>query len=235
MITLNLLPEVKLEYLRTRRLKAKVIGSAVLVTMIAIGLVILVAGWVYGAQALQKSYLTGEIEKNAKALKAIPDIEKYLTIQNQLANLSTLHADKNDFSRLLTFLPTLNPAAPRNVTLTNIELKSTDELNSLQFQGEAKDYTGLNTFRDTLANATLKYDGKTEKLFTNVTISSSALEQGQGGTPVVTFNIDTTYNASAFLSSIKTPQVEVPQLNTTQSAQAAPDVFGQSSVQRGNQ
>lgn len=235
MITLNLLPEVKLEYLRTRRLKAKVIGSAILATMVAIGLVVLVAGWVYGAQTFHKSRLTDEIKKNAMALKAIPDIEKYLTIQNQLANLSTLHEGKNDYSRLLTFLPALNPAAPRNVTLTNIELKSTDEISSLLFQGEAKDYTGLNTFRDTLANATIKYDGKTEKLFTAVIITSSALEQGQGGAPVVTFSIDTTYNASVFLSSVKSPQIEVPQLNTTQSAQAAPDVFGKSSVERGSE
>lgn len=235
MISLNLLPDVKIEYLRTRRLQARVISGAILATIIALGLVVLMAVWVYGAQTLQKTYLTSEIKKHNNELQAIPDIDKYLTIQNQLANLTTLHEGKNDFSRLLTFLPLLNPSAPRNVTLTNVSLKTDDVGNLLTLQGETKDYTGLNTFRDTLLNATLTYDTVSEKLFESVVITSSSLEIGQAGEGVVTFNIDTTYNPNAFLSSVKNPSVSVPKLNTTQSVQSAPNVFGQSSVQKENQ
>lgn len=235
MITLNLLPDVKLEYLRTKRVQARVISIATLVTGSVLGLVILVAIWVYGGQALQKQYLTGEIVKHGNELKSIPDINKYLTIQNQLANLTALHQNKNDFSRLLTFLPILNPAPPNNVTLTSVELATSDTGNTLVFQGEVKDYTGLNTFRDTLRNAEVKYDGQTEKLFETVTVSTSSLELSDKGQAVVVFKIDTIYNPNVFIFSTKNPIVSVPQLNTTQSAQAAPDVFGKSSTQKDQQ
>lgn len=233
MITLNLLPDVKIEYLRTRQVKAKVISIATLVTIAAVGLVALVAGWVYGGQAIQKIYLSGEIKKHNAELRALPDIDKYLTIQNQLSKLTALHDGKNDFSRLLAFLPLLNPAAPYNVTLTNVDLTSSVDIgSSLTFQGEIKDYTGLNTFRDTLINANVRYDGKTEKLFETVAVTSSSLEQGANGQMLVVFNISTTYNQNAFIYGAKDVSVIVPQITTTQSTQATPDVFGKSSVQK---
>lgn len=240
MISLNLLPDVKLEYLQTQRTKAKVISVAVMVTAIAIGLVILVSGWVYGAQTLQKGYLTGEIKKHDKELKELPDINKYLTLQNQLAHITQLHEGKSDFSRLMGYLPQLTPAGTQTVSLTSIELKSGDETgNTLVFQGEAKDYTALNTFRDTLMNAKLSYlqedEKQSEKLFETVAVTSSSLESGLNGARVVTFTVDTTYNVNAFLASIKKPEVSVPSITTTQSAQGAPAVFSQSTVQRGAQ
>lgn len=237
MIRLNLLPDVKLEYLRTKRVQAQVISIATLITLGAVGLVALLALWVYGGQTLQKAYLTGEIKKHGNELKAIPDIDKYLTIQNQLANVTALHDGKNDYSRLMAYLPILNPSAPNSVTLTNIELGS-DELtgNTLAIQGEVKDYTALATFRDTLLNAQLAYEGGTdEKLFESVMVANSSLELSTKGTQVVVFRIDTTYNPNAFISSVKQPLVTVPIKTTTQSAQSSPDVFGKSTIQKEEQ
>lgn len=230
MITLNLLPEVKLEYLRTRRIQARVISIAIIATIVAVGLVAVAASWVYIGQTVQKAYYTGEIKKNAATLKAIPDVDKYLTIQNQLSQLSSLHANKVDLSRLLDYLKKLNPAAPRNITLTSAELLTGDAGNTVTFQGEAKDYTGLNTFRDTLMNASIKTGDQSEKLFESVTVTASSLQAGSKGQAVVSFNISTTYNPNAFLASVKIQDLVVPTLNTTQSAQAAPDVFGKSST-----
>ena len=230
MITLNLLPDIKLEYLKTRRTQARVVSTAILVTAAVIGLVVLVAIWVYGVQAVQKSYLTGEIEKNGKELKQLPEIDKYLTLQNQLGKLTALHEGKNDFSRLLTYLPALNPAPPNNVTFTSVEAGTTELGNALSFRGETSNYTALNTFRDTLINATLKHEGTSEKLFDSVVVSSSSLELGATGGVLVVFSIDTTYNPNAFLSSVKDPVVSVPQITTTPSTQAAPNAFRQSSV-----
>lgn len=233
MIRLNLLPDVKLEYLHTKRVQARVISIATIVTLSVAALVVLLALWVFGGQTIQKAYLTDQIKKNGDKLKSIPDIEKYLTVQNQLANITALHEGKNDLSRLLDFLPTLNPSPPNNVTLLNVELSSDDLGKTLAIQGEVKDYTGLTTFRDTLLNAQLELDKTTkEKLFESVIVSSSALEQSSKGGAVVSFRIETVYNPNAFLNSVKNPTVSVPIKTTTQSAQSSPSVFGQSSVQR---
>lgn len=237
MIKLNLLPDVKIEYLKTKRTQAQVISIATIVSIAMIALVVVLALWVYGGQTLQKDYLTGQIQKNAAELKSVPDVDKYLTIQNQLAHITALHDNKSDFSRLMTYLPSLNPVQPNNVTITTVELSSTEDgVRILSLQGEGKDYTALSTFRDTLVNAVLKYSDEEDKvveerLFEAVTVVSSGLEKSSKGGSVVVFKIDTTYNPNAFLSSVKDPSVSVPTKTTTQSAQASPNVFGKSSTE----
>lgn len=235
MITLNLLPDVKLEYLRSRRLQARVMAIASIVTLAAVGLVVVAALWVYGGQAVQKKVLEDEITKRTNELKGVAEINEYLTIQNQLTHLTDLHNGKNDFSRLLTFLPALNPAVPNNVTLSVIEMKVEDvDENSLTLQGEARDYTGLNTFRDTLKNAVFTYEGNDDKqaLFEEVSVASSSLERSRNGGAVVSFKIETTYNPDAFRFENKSVRVSVPTKNTTQSVQAAPEVFKESTVEQ---
>lgn len=236
MITLNLLPDVKIEYLRTKRLQVKVMTIASITTMVAVALVVVAAIGVYGGQALQKKLLEDEIAKRTQELKSLPEINEYLTVQNQLIHLGDLHENKNDFSRLLTFLPALNPSRPHNVTLTNIEMEVEDE-NYLLLQGEVSDYTGLNTFRDTLRNATFTYEGNDEPqpLFEEVVVESSSLEQSRNGGSVVTFRIETLFNLDAFLFQNKVVKVKVPNINTTQSVQAAPDVFGEGSTDNGGE
>lgn len=235
MIQLNLLPDVKLEYLKTKRAHARVIGLASIVTIAAMGLVVLLAVWVYGGQALHKSILTSQIQKNESKLKSVPDVDKYLTIQNQLKHLTALHEGKNDFSRLMQFLPVLTPTAPHDVKFSNVEITADGDLgNTLVFQGETKDYTGLSTFRDTLTNAKLTAEGGVEeKLFESVVVASSSIDQSSGGGAVVSFRIETVYNPNAFMASVKNPKVTVPAMTTTQSANASPDVFSQSSVNGG--
>jgi len=230
MITLNLLPDVKREYLRTRRLQAKVMAIATLVSIGAIALVVLLAVWVYGGQTVYKNFLTGEIDKHSKELKNVGEIDKYLTLQNQLKYLTELHDNKMDFSRLMTFLPAMNPAVPNNVRLTKVEVAADEALgeNTLVLQGEVANYTALNTFRDTLRNAELTYEGLDQptKLFDSVDVTTSSLERSQKGGTMVVFKIETTYNPDAFLFSTKKPAVSVPSMSTTQSVQNAPNVFG---------
>ncbi len=235
MIRLNLIPDVKLEYLRIKRTHKRVMGIATIVTLGAVGLTVLLAVWVYGGQVIHKGYLTTQIQNNEKKLKAVPDINKYLTLQNQLASLTTLHAGKSDYSRLLQYLPILTPAAPHDVKFSQIELSTNAELgNKLIFQGETKDYTGLSTFRDTLVNAQLKADdGLNEKLFESVTVVSSAIAQSAKDGSVVSFRIETIYNPNSFVASVRNPTVTVPSKITTQSAQASPNVFRESSVEGG--
>lgn len=236
MITINLLPDVKQEFLRAKRTRGQVIGIATLVSIAMLGLVVLLAFWVYVGQALQINYYTTQIKQNGNKMVAIPELDKYLTLQNQLDNLDELHSSKSDFSRLMTYLPKLNPAAPNNVTLSDIEIKTSDEGNQLMMKGETKDYTALNIFRDTLKTAQLRYTDDenklvTEQLFETVAVTTSALDKAQDGKSVVSFEIQIAYNPNAFLFSVKKPEVVVKDKDTTASVVASPDVFGKSTKQ----
>ena len=231
MIRLNLLPDIKRDYIRARRAEARVITLATLVSIAAIAGIVVLAIWVYGAQSLQKSLLNSSIEKKMVELKSKKDINKYVTIQNQLSQIDTLHDKKVILSRLFDITSKLNPKAPNNVTVSNLNIDTAAF--TMQFEGRTSSYTGLETFRDTLKNAKLSYraegqtEQQTEPLFSAVIVESPSISKD----PVtqatyVTFKISATYNPAAFANSTEAFLVSVPTIETTQSKQDAPDVFG---------
>ncbi len=238
MIRLNLLPDIKREYLKARRAQAQVIGWAILLSMIAIGLTVALALWVYVAQNLHKTLLTNSINDKQAELIKITDIDKYVTIQNQLANLSSLHDGKNDFSRLFSILPILNPKAPNNVSLTSVDVD--DETHTIIFQGEAADFSGLVTFRDIMENAQAEYrvtseanETTKEPLFSELTILEQTMSKTSDGLRVVGFKISAVYNQAAFLHSSRDVNVTIPKLETTPSKQDSPNLFAESTAAEG--
>lgn len=230
MIRLNMLPEVKREYIRARKLQAKVISIAILASIVAGGLILLLTLWVYGAQTLQKNGLTDSINKNMKSLKAVKDIDKYVAIQNQLANIDSLHDSKSVYSRLFTVLPKLNPAAPNSVRLNSFGIDGPTK--TATFEGQTASFTALQTFRDTLQNAKLSYrlpdteeNAEPENLFSSVVIDTQSIARGSKGEVVVSFKIIAVHNDFLFQRGVTVNDVLVPNKETTQSTVDAPSVF----------
>lgn len=240
MIHFNLLPDVKRDFLKAKRDQAKVISISILSVLIVGGLTVLLAVWVYAVQAIHINLLTQNIKDHVTEIESIADVNKYVTLQNQLANLSKLHNDKNDFSRLLAMLPTLNPKSPNNVALSSLTL-STEET-TIMLEGQVSDFTGLVTFRDILQNAELEYRASTEatevakeQLFSVVTIVEQGMSKTAAGSAVVSFKILVAYNPAAFMGSSKDVAVHVPKLETTPSKQGSPSLFtAETTMQEGN-
>lgn len=227
MIQLNLLPDVKKEYLRAQSFRAKMISFSILATVAAVGAMVVLAGYVYGFQRGLSSLQQGDIKSKAAELKKKPDIDKYLTIQNQLATIDGLHDSKTMSSRLLDVLPRLNPAAPNSVKFANVKLSVVDS--TIVFQGGTKDFSALTTFRDTLANAKMSFSqndsNQTEPLFKTVSITQSGYSKGDAADTAVGFTITTEYNPNLFSSTVKNFSVNVPNIETTQSVVASPGLF----------
>lgn len=230
MIQLNLLPDVKKEFLRAESARRKTIAISILVTIIAAGLTAVFALYVYAVQNVILYTQTQDIKNKSEKLSKVQDIDKYLTIQNQLKQLSTLHGDKNNFSRLLTFLPVLNPAPPQNVTLTNLEVNSVDSV--ITFKGTVADYGALTTFKDTLANAEYRYlsqdngEPTTGKLFKQVVIETASYEKTESKAGV-NFTIIATYEPEVFKQSNAEVTITVPNKETTNSVTNSPQaIFG---------
>jgi len=220
MIQLNLLPDVKKEFLRAEHARRRTIALSILVTIIAAGATVLFAFYVYGVQSVIMYTQTEDIKEKSAELSGIKDIDKYLAIQNQLANLSELHDNKINLSRLLTFLPSLNPAPPKNVKLANLDVSTVEK--TITFSGIVADYAALTTFKDTLVNSEFSYgtgaDAVKSKLFSNIKIDSAALESTTG----VNFSLVATYDEAAFLQKNTNVSVSVPNIETTQSVVGTP-------------
>lgn len=169
MIEFNLLPDVKREYVRARRNKRVTILVSAFVsgTLVAITILLFI-----GVQLVQKKYssdLSKDISSETKKLQSIPDINKVLTIQNQLNSLTELHDKKPVATRLL---PYFTQVTPQKVSIASLDVDF--EANTMSVQGSADTLSTVNKFVDTLKFTTFKTESgdKSGKAFSGVVLES---------------------------------------------------------------
>jgi Tfp pilus assembly protein PilN len=145
MIQFNLLPDVKLNHIRTQRFKRTVIALAGLVTIFCIVVLLLLMSAVYGLQRRHMSNLSEDIENTATEIKSINQIDRILTVQNQLVSVNDLHAQKPVLSRLFIFIETVTPS---DVNLSGVEVNF--DSNRIELSGSAQSIATINRYVDTL-------------------------------------------------------------------------------------
>lgn len=169
MIQFNLLPDVKLEFIKTRRMKRLIMLIASIITAISLTVLILLATIVHGFQRNHLNNLTAEIERDSAAIKNTPEMEKILTIQSQLTSLPNLHEQKPVASRLFTYVGQVTPV---NVSIAQLNVNFTE--NTISITGAADTLGTVNKFVDTLKFTEFK-NGDTpepEPAFFNVVLAS---------------------------------------------------------------
>lgn len=181
MIQFNLLPDVKLDYMQARSRKRLIIGTSVIVSAVFFGLFLILFLFVKVNQTQYMNALTKDISTNVKKLQSKQDLDKVLTIQNQLASLPALHDQKVISSRLTDYLVQLLPSQS---TISNITVDFAN--NTIQIQGDADNLTTVNKFVDTLKFTDYKVNdssNKTGKAFSNVVLQSFTVEKAGQGKP----------------------------------------------------
>lgn len=230
MIQLNLLPDIKREFIKAQKVRNKVISLSILLMIGTAGAIIVLLLYVNGAQRLQQTYYDNQINQKSKDLSSQKDLNRYLTIQNQLSALPALQSEKGNYSRLFSYLVRLNPAPPDNVSVSKLSLDVAGK--SLSLEGFANNYRSLNIFQKTLENAELTYKENDqtvrEKLFVSVQMTQVGVGDQQAGgatRKVASFTAILTYADKAFSSDLQSPVIEVPSLNITNSVSSAPKTF----------
>lgn len=145
MIQFNLLPDVKLEYVKAKRNKRLVISVAVMVMVVCVILIALIASAVYGVQRAHISNIDEDIAEYTNAIEEIEDINRILTVQNQLNTINGLHEDKPVVSRLFNYIETITPS---NVSINQIEVSF--ENSTMTISGEADTLATVNKYVDTI-------------------------------------------------------------------------------------
>jgi Tfp pilus assembly protein PilN len=236
MIELNLLPDVKKEFLKAQSARNRVTFFAIMAVIGAAGLTVAMAAFVYGVQNAQIYFLNQSIQNRSAELQSIEDIDKYLTVQNQLDQIGALHSGKNMYSRLMDFVKVLNPTAPHEVQLGSLEIN--DEQKMITFSGTTRTFESFNIFKDTLENAEIAYSDfidpeappVTEKLFSNVVVENSGLAR-VGNQQRVSFVVNVTFNEKTFLNQYRDVSIRVPNIETTGSTRQAPQpLFSESAA-----
>ena len=255
MLQINLLPDVKKEFLHAQKQRNFVISICIVVSLIAGGATS-VLGLVLGGQAIQKALVTQNIKTSqAEITKLQSDgqLNEYLTVQNQLRQIGSLKSEQKIYSRVMDYLKQLNPAAPNNVSLDSIEVAlatansgtstSTTTTSTsggkvtVKISGNTTNYKTLSVFETTLAQTDISYsngsntDIKTEKLFSSVTNNSSSLSQAKG----IDFAITVECAQAAFDYNSADIKLTIPNESTSDSDRNAPkNVFYSTSAVTNN-
>lgn len=227
MIQLNLLPDIKREFIRAQKIRNKVISLAILLMVGVVGGLVVLLLFVSGAQRFHQKLLDDQIGTKSRELSSQQDLDKYLTIQNQLDALPQLHSEKGSYSRLFDYLVRLNPAPPDNVRISKLTMDATGK--TLLLEGFATNYRSLNIFQKTLENADLVYrendQEAREKLFVAVNLGQVGLGDQQTGDStqkVASFTAVLTFADKAFASDLQSPDIRVPDIPITNSVVGTP-------------
>ena len=150
MIEINLLPNVKRELLKTRAMRNRVISISFLVGGASIAAVVVLA-LILGSQIAAEAVQNGVIKDRNDKLMAVEDLNKVVTIQNQLTKINEQHSGKKINSRIFDVVTAVNPVAPNNVSFSDIKVNSGSK--TITLEGSAVNgYSALETLKKTILN-----------------------------------------------------------------------------------
>jgi hypothetical protein len=217
MIQFNLLPDVKLEYIRAKRMKRTVMLLSLVVSGAAVALVVILALAVLVFQKKYMNDLSRDIDRGTAQLKSVKDLDKILTVQNQLSSLPQLHDQKPVASRMFGFVEQVTPA---NLSISNMSLNFEDQ--SMQLKGAAPNLETVNKFVDTLKFTTYQVDGKGDSRSFSEVVLAGFSRDDKAATYEITLKFD-----PAIFDTKNTIKLVVPNIITTRSETEKPDALFQ--------
>lgn len=188
MLQFNLLPDVKLEYVKTQRTKRLLTLLSLAVSAVGIGMLIIALITVDVVQKKSLSDENKDIARYSSQLKSIPNLDKILTVQNQLSTLTGLHNQKPVASRLFTYISQVTPS---QASLNQLQVDFTQ--NTMTIGGSAPSLDVVSTYTDTLKATVYKIAGDDSgtgtHAFSSVVLTNFG-RSDQGATFTITLNFD---------------------------------------------
>lgn len=145
MIQFNLLPDIKLEFVKARRMKYIMLIVSLFVGGISISVFIFAFLFVNVVQKNSLSDLQDDIQKYSNELKSEKDLDKILTVQNQLGALTSMHQKKPVASRLFGYLTQITPD---QASLSKLTVEFTEK--TMSIGGKAPTLDSVSIYTDTL-------------------------------------------------------------------------------------
>lgn len=220
MVQFNLLPSVKLEYIKATRTKRMVTSVAIIASAVSLSILALLFINVNLVQKRHITNLTNDINNKVAQLEAIDSIDKVLTVQNQLTALTQLHQAKPATERVLPFLSKVTPQAA-SISETTVNFQD----NTFSINGTADSLATVNKFVDTLKFTKYKVgdSGPEMPAFSSVVLSTFSVTNKDA-----TYQIDFKFDPVLF-DNTKQVELVVPNIISTRSQTEKPsDLFQKS-------
>ncbi len=218
MIQFNLLPSVKLEYVKAKRNKRLTVLACLLVSGLSLTVFLILFFAVQGAQKKHSADLSKDIKAESAKLAGVQDLNKILTIQNQLNSLPDLHQKKPAAPQVFAYLKQITPS---NVSVANLQVDF--EAQTVTITGSADSINSVNTFVDTLKFTTYTADGgSATNAFSDVVLASFGRDD-KGASYQITMKFDPVIFDNTKQVTLTVPKGKV----TTRSETEKPDALFQ--------
>lgn len=203
MIQFNLLPDVKLHYIKAERQKKLVISIATIAIVTSIALLVILILIVNVMQAKNIADLGNDIENAAQELREIEDIDRVLTVQSQLKALPELHDRKVVSTRTFDYIAQITPST---VSISSIIINY--EAQSIEISGIAPSLKDVNSFADSLKFTTYKTseEGESAAAFANIVLSDISRDEEEAEYTLL-LNYDPAIFSSASNVTLTVPSI----------------------------
>ncbi len=212
MIEINLIPDVKQELLKAQRIRSVVISSSIMTSVIALGVLALLLGYIYGVQGARGVILDNQIKEKSQSLSQVEDLSKILTIQNQLSTISSLNDKKIMSSRIFDVVSAITPTGNSTVSFSQINVipllvdeggeEVTNGGGKIELDGQTANYETMEAFKKRIASTSFEYkeDGETKTVPLASNISTGEVSYGEDatGNKVLRFTVSFGYAPELF-------------------------------------
>lgn len=225
MLEINLLPDIKSKSVRAKKLKNSIVSISIILSLVFVALF---GSFYYYVDFYQKdkiNSLSSNIISLTSSIKSNKNLNKILTIQNQLNSLPNILSQDPRISRIFNFISELTPT---NATISDLTINLSN--NSISINGGADSLTTVNQFVDTLKFTT--YDNGSSKgntAFNSVDLTSFSYSSGSNTTTNTQYTITFNYDPTLFNNTDKI-QLVIPKLTTTRSILDQPTAIFQSNT-----
>lgn len=193
MIQVNLLPDVKREYLRAQQVKHMFTIISILAAITALSLLILLFVYVQVVQPRHRANLQKDIDSGITELKNKQDAVKIVTVQGVLEQIPGLEDKKLITSKLFDYLVEFTP---RDVSYSEIKLDLAT--NTLALTGQTTTLERANVLANNLKSAEFSYKqgDTTQKIkpFSNIVFNNlgktSQTEDNKNVSFQISFQLD---------------------------------------------
>lgn len=213
MIEINLIPDVKGELLRARRVRNNVVSVAILTVIVSIGITVMLLLYVFGVQTVRNVVMDNQIKDQNQKLQSVADLGKTLTIQNQLQQLASMHANKHMSSRVFDVLAAIIPEEPNSVAINNFEVDASGDVMTIKAQA-LNGYPALEVFKKTINATKFEYsDGTTNQtvaLASDMYDTDRSYGEDASGRRVLRFTISFTYPDELLSPASKSARIVAP-------------------------
>lgn len=166
---INLVPDVKGEMIKALKLRNFIFFLCIVVAAASIGVTL----FFFSIAAGQDAVVNGKkdtLNEMSKKIGEYSDLSDFLTIRNQLGNLSTISENKKQVSRLFGVLSAIIPTGADTITISTLNLSFEEDDPTITIEAQANagkepyiDYNVLDSFKKSMQYMRYDYGSYVDK------------------------------------------------------------------------